>query len=65
MLPTSNFVESKGEPILLFLNEKGNPILKITTLLRSCKPMDVIIVSRENRGHPLPQSPRGLAQGII
>jgi hypothetical protein len=24
MLPTSNFVELKGQPILLFLNEKGN-----------------------------------------
>jgi hypothetical protein len=24
MFPTSNFIESKGEPILLFLNEKGN-----------------------------------------
>jgi hypothetical protein len=24
MLPTSNFVEYKGDPILLFLNEKEN-----------------------------------------
>jgi hypothetical protein len=36
------------------LNEKGNPILKITTLLRSRKPVDVIILSQENQGHPLP-----------
>jgi hypothetical protein len=34
-------------------------------LLRSCKPVDVIILSRENRRHPLPRNPRGLAQGII
>jgi hypothetical protein len=34
-------------------------------LLRSRKPVDVIILSRENQAHPLPQNPRGLAQGII
>jgi hypothetical protein len=31
-------------PLLLFLNGKGNPILKITTLLRLRKPVDVIIL---------------------
>jgi hypothetical protein len=36
------------KPLLLFLNEKENPILKINTLLRSRKPMDIIILSREN-----------------
>jgi hypothetical protein len=45
--------------------EKGNPNLGITTLFRSCKLVDVIILTRENQGHPLPQNPRGLAQGII
>jgi hypothetical protein len=44
-----------NESLLLFLNGKGKPILKITTPLRSCKPVDVIIISQENRGHPLPQ----------
>jgi hypothetical protein len=34
-------------------------------LLRSRKSVDVIILSQENQGHPLPQNPRGLAQGII
>jgi hypothetical protein len=34
-------------------------------LFRSHKPVDVIILTRENRGHPLPQNPGGLAQGII
>jgi hypothetical protein len=37
------------------LNGKENLILKITTLLRSYKPVDVIILSQENGGHPLPQ----------
>jgi hypothetical protein len=46
-------------------NGKGNPILKITTLLRSREPMDVIILSRENQGHPLPRYPGDLAPGII
>jgi hypothetical protein len=45
--------------------EKGNPNLGITTLFRSRKPVDVIIITRGNRGHPLPRNPRGLAQGII
>jgi hypothetical protein len=42
---------------------KGNPILKITMLLRSHKLVDVIILSRQNRGHPLPRNPGGLAEG--
>ncbi len=41
----------------------GNPNLGITTLFRSCKPVDVIILAQEIRGHPLPQNPGGLAQG--
>jgi hypothetical protein len=45
--------------------EKGNSKLEITTLLRLCKPVDVIILSQENRGHPLPQNPEDLTQGII
>jgi hypothetical protein len=45
--------------------EKGNPNLGITMLFRSHKPMDVIIITRGNRGHPLPQNPWDLAQGII
>jgi hypothetical protein len=45
--------------------EKGNPNLGITTLFRLRKPMDVMIITRENRGHQLPQNPEGLAQGII
>jgi hypothetical protein len=45
--------------------KKGNPNLRITMLFRSCKPVDVIILTQENRGHPLPQNPRVLAQGII
>jgi hypothetical protein len=44
--------------------EKENPNLGITTLFRSHKPMDVIIITQGNRGHPLPQNPRGLAQGV-
>jgi hypothetical protein len=45
--------------------EKENPNLGITTLFRSCKPIDVIILTQENRGYPLPQNRGGLAQGII
>jgi hypothetical protein len=45
--------------------EKGNHNLGITTLFRSCKPVDVIIITQINRGHPLPQNPRDLAHGII
>jgi hypothetical protein len=45
--------------------KKGNIKLEITMLLRSRKPVDVIILSQENRGHPLSQNPRDLAQGII
>jgi hypothetical protein len=37
--------------------KKGNPNLAITTLFRSCKPIDVIIITQENWGHPLPQNP--------
>jgi hypothetical protein len=33
------------------LSKKGNPNLGITTLFRSCKLVDVIILTRENRGH--------------
>jgi hypothetical protein len=43
--------------------EKGNPNLGITTLFRSHKPVDVIILTQENRGHPLPRYLGGLAQG--
>jgi hypothetical protein len=39
--------------------ETGNPNLGITTLFRSHKPVDVIILAQENRGHPLPQNIRG------
>jgi hypothetical protein len=45
--------------------EKGNPNLRITTLFRSCTPVDVIIITQGNSGHPLPQNPGDLAQGII
>jgi hypothetical protein len=45
--------------------EKGNPNIGITTLFRSCKPVDIIIITRGNQGHPLPRNPGGLAQGII
>jgi hypothetical protein len=45
--------------------EKGNSNLGITTLFRSRKPMDIIIITQGNRGHPLPRNPRDLAQGII
>jgi hypothetical protein len=45
--------------------KKGSPNLGINTLFRSCKPVDVIILSQENRGHPLPRNLGGLAQGII
>jgi hypothetical protein len=34
-------------------------------LFSSHKLEDVIILARENRGHPLPRNPGGLAQGII
>jgi hypothetical protein len=34
--------------------EKGNPNLGITALFRSRKPMDVIIITQGNCGHPLP-----------
>jgi hypothetical protein len=34
-------------------------------LLRLCKDVDVIILPQENRGHRLPQNPRGLAQGNL
>jgi hypothetical protein len=43
--------------------KKGNPNLWITTLLRSHKHVDVIILARENQGHPLPRNLGGLAQG--
>ncbi len=56
-------------PLKLFILEiwkeilkKGNHNLGITMLFRSRKPMDVIIITRENRGHPLPRNPGGLAQ---
>jgi hypothetical protein len=59
-------------PLKLFILEiwkekikKGNPNLWITTLFRSRKPVDVIILTQENRGHPLTQNPGGLAQVII
>jgi hypothetical protein len=42
--------------------EKGNSNLGITMLFRSRKPVDVITVTQENRGHPLPRNPGGLAQ---
>jgi hypothetical protein len=45
--------------------EKGNPNLEITMLFRSCEPMDVIIITQGNQGHPLPRNPRDLTQGII
>jgi hypothetical protein len=45
--------------------KKENPNLGITTLFRLRKPVDVIILTQENQGHPLPQNPGGLAQGII
>jgi hypothetical protein len=41
--------------------EKRNPNLGITTLFRSRKPVDVSILTQENREHPLPRNPRGLA----
>jgi hypothetical protein len=44
---------------------KGNPNLGITTLFRSCKTVDVIIITQGNQGHPLPQNPRDLDEGII
>jgi hypothetical protein len=34
--------------------EKGNPNIGITTLFRSCKPVDIIIITQGNQGHPLP-----------
>jgi hypothetical protein len=34
-------------------------------LIRSHKPVDVIILTQENLGHRLPRNPRDLAQGII
>jgi hypothetical protein len=34
--------------------KKENPNLGITTLFSSHKPVDVIILTQENRGHPLP-----------
>jgi hypothetical protein len=45
--------------------KKENPNLGITTLFRSRKYVDVIIITQENQGHPLPQNPGGLTQGII
>jgi hypothetical protein len=45
--------------------EKRNPNLGITTLFRSRKPVDVIIITRGKQGYPLPQNPWDLAQGII
>jgi hypothetical protein len=45
--------------------KKGSPNLGITTLFRSREPVDIIILSQENRGHPLSQNLGGLAQGII
>jgi hypothetical protein len=45
--------------------KKGNHNLGITTLFRLCKPVDVIILTQKNRGHPLPRNPRDLVQGII
>jgi hypothetical protein len=45
--------------------EKGNPHLGITMLFRSYKPVDAIIITQVNQGHPLPQNLGGLAQGII
>jgi hypothetical protein len=45
--------------------EKGNPNLGKTMLFRSCIPVDVIILTRENREHPLPRNSRGWAKGII
>jgi hypothetical protein len=45
--------------------EKGNPNLGITTLFRSCEPVDVIIITQGNRGHLLPRNPGDLAQRII
>jgi hypothetical protein len=53
------------ENFLTKILEKGNPNLEITTLFRSCKPMDVIIITQGNRGHPLSQNLGDLAQGII
>jgi hypothetical protein len=44
---------------------KENPVLKITALLKSHKPMDVIILSQENQGYLLPRNSEGLAQEII
>jgi hypothetical protein len=55
-------------PLKLFILEilkKGNPNLGITMLFRSCKPVDVIIITHGNGGHPLSQNLGGLAQGII
>jgi hypothetical protein len=58
-------------PLKLFILDgkkilrKGNANLGITTLFRKCKLVDVIILTREHRGHPHPQNPGDLAQGII
>jgi hypothetical protein len=45
--------------------KKGNPNLGITVLFRLRKPVNVIILTQENQGHPPPQNRRCLAQGII
>jgi hypothetical protein len=45
--------------------KKGNPNLGITMLFRLCEPVDVIILTQKNRGHPLPRNPGDLAQGVI
>jgi hypothetical protein len=50
--------------IWIFL-KKRNPNLGITMLFRARKPVDIIIITRGNRGHPHPRNPRGLAKGIF
>jgi hypothetical protein len=44
---------------------EGKPNLRITTQLRLCEPVDIAILSQENKGHLLPRNPGGFDQGII
>jgi hypothetical protein len=61
LMPSNYLFWKCGKKIL----KKGNPNLGITMLFRSRKLVDVINITRRNRGHPLPRNPKDLAHGII
>jgi hypothetical protein len=54
LMPLKLFILETWKKIEKKILENGNPNLGITMLFRSHKPVEVIIITRGNGGHPLP-----------